>query len=61
MDVKKELSGYTTEELRDLLRHKSRQIGTLGQIAVLAELMKRDDFDDILRQEINTLNNMFKK
>jgi hypothetical protein len=38
----KQLSEYTIEELQHLLKLKSRQVGTMGSLMIIRELLTRD-------------------
>ena len=38
----KQLSEYTIEELQDLLKLKYRQVGTMGSLMIIRELLTRD-------------------
>jgi len=38
----KQLSEYSTEELKELLKFNTRQVGTIGSIMILKELLTRD-------------------
>ena len=42
MKKSKQLSEYSVEELKYLLKIKSRQIGTIGTIMIIKELLTRD-------------------